>query len=95
MGTSWRVGIDDQDPGPLVSRGLFARVRHPIYGGLLLATAGVAALTADALSIVVVGAAWTSLPIQARLEEAALASRHPDDYPGYRARTGRFWPRLR
>lgn len=94
MGASWRIGIDHETPGSLVSRGVFARVRHPIYGGMLLATAGIAAVTADALSVAVAAAAWVGLPVQARLEEAFLLSRYPQEYSAYVARTGRFWPRL-
>jgi len=95
MGLSWRIGIDGQAPGPLVSRGVYARVRHPIYSGMLLATAGIAGVTADLLSVAVAAAAAVGLPVQARLEEAFLLSRHPQEYPGYLERTGRFWPRLR
>ncbi len=95
MGASWRIGIDNQSPGPLVSSGLFARVRHPIYSGMLLATAGMAGVTADLLSVAVAAAAWVGLPVQARLEEAFLLSRHPEEYRSYLERTGRFWPRIR
>lgn len=94
MGISWRIGIDHRTPGPLASRGLFARVRHPIYGGMLLAAAGLAGVTADLLSVSVVAAAAVGLPVQARLEEAFLLSRYPQEYPSYLERTGRFWPRI-
>lgn len=94
MGNAWRVGIDYESPGPLVSRGLFARVRHPIYGGMLLATAGLAAVTADLISIVVAATTWVSLPVQARLEEAFLLARYPEEYPTYTGTTGRFWPKM-
>lgn len=95
MGASWRIGIDSRAPGPLVSSGLFARVRHPIYSGMLLATAGMAGVTADLLSVAVAAAAWVGLPVQARLEEAFLLSRHSVEYRSYLERTGRFWPRIR
>lgn len=94
MGASWRIGIDYQTAGPLVSKGVFARVRHPIYAGMLLATAGIAAVTADALSLAVAAAASVGLPVQARLEEAFLSSRYPEEYPVYAERTGRFWPKI-
>ena len=94
MGSAWRVGIDYKTPGPLVSRGLFARVRHPIYGGMLLATAGLAAVTADLVSIGVAATTWVSLPVQARLEEEFLLARYPKEYPAYAGTTGRFWPKM-
>jgi protein-S-isoprenylcysteine O-methyltransferase Ste14 len=61
---------------------------------MLLATAGVAGLTADALSIGVAAAVWAILPVQARLEEAFLLTRHPREYPAYLRQTGRFWPNV-
>lgn len=94
MGASWRIGIDHQRPGPLVSRGVFSRVRHPIYGGMLLSAAGFAAVTADLLSVAIAAAVLVGLPVQARLEEAFLLSRYPREYPDYLERTRRFWPRI-
>ena len=94
MGASWRIGIDNQTPGPLVSRGLFSRMRHPIYSGMLLATAGIAGVSADLLSVTVAAAAWVGIPVQARLEEMFLLSRYPEEYPSYLEQTGRFWPRI-
>jgi protein-S-isoprenylcysteine O-methyltransferase Ste14 len=92
LGSSWRIGIDRERPGALVTSGLFARIRHPLYGGILLATLGMALLTADVVSFAAMAAAWTAVPIQARLEEEFLASLHPE-YAQYRARTGRFVPK--
>lgn len=93
MGASWRMGVDRLSPGPLVTGGLFRRMRHPIYAGMLLITTGMALLTADVLSIATAGAAWVGLPIQARLEEEFLVSRYGDAYRHHQSRSGRFWPR--
>jgi protein-S-isoprenylcysteine O-methyltransferase Ste14 len=92
LGLSWRIGIDRERPGALVTSGLFARIRHPLYGGILLATLGMALVTPDVVSFAAMAAAWTAVPIQARLEEEFLASLYPE-YAQYRARTGRFVPR--
>lgn len=93
MGASWRIGVDRLNPGPLVTAGLFRRVRHPIYAGMLSITTGMALLTADPLSIATAGAAWVGLPIQARLEEEFLVSRYGDAYKRHQSQSGRFWPR--
>ena len=92
MGASWRIGIDRETPGSLVSAGVYQRVRHPIYAGMLLIASGVALVTGDLISIAVAGAAWVGIPLQARIEEEFLLSNHGDEYRSYRARTGRFWP---
>jgi protein-S-isoprenylcysteine O-methyltransferase Ste14 len=93
MGASWRMGVDRLGPGPLVTGGLFRRMRHPIYAGMLLITTGMALLTADVLSIATAGAAWVGLPIQARLEEEFLVSQYGDEYRRHQFQSGRFWPR--
>jgi protein-S-isoprenylcysteine O-methyltransferase Ste14 len=90
MGTSWRMGVDREHPGALVTAGIYARVRHPIYTGVLLIVGGMAAATADLLSIAVAAAAAVGLPAQARLEEEFLAARHGDAYVEYLRRTRRF-----
>jgi protein-S-isoprenylcysteine O-methyltransferase Ste14 len=92
MGESWRIGIDTRGAGALATRGLYARTRHPIYSGMLLTTAGLAATTGDVIAVGVAVGCWVALPIQARLEEQFLLSRHGDEYRAYMQRTGRFWP---
>jgi protein-S-isoprenylcysteine O-methyltransferase Ste14 len=90
MGTSWRMGVDREHPGDLVTRGIYRRVRHPIYTGVMLIVCGAAAVTADALSIPVAAATLVALPVQARLEEEFLAGRHGEVYAEYRQNTRRF-----
>jgi protein-S-isoprenylcysteine O-methyltransferase Ste14 len=95
MGTSWRMGIDRQTAGGLVTGGLYRRLRHPIYSGMLLITVGLAALTADVVSVAVAASAVVALHLQARLEEEFLLARHGGEYAAYKAATGRFWPKRR
>jgi protein-S-isoprenylcysteine O-methyltransferase Ste14 len=90
MGGSWRVGIDRQHPGPLVTTGIYSRVRHPIYTGVMLMACGQAFVTADVISISVAAAALLGLPIQAHLEEEFLAGRYGATYLEYCERTRRF-----
>ena len=92
MGMSWRIGIDRETPGSLVVGGLYTRVRHPIYAGMLLVASGMPLVTGDLISIAIAAAAWVGIPVQARLEEEFLLSRHGEEYRTYRARTGRFFP---
>ena len=44
MGASWRIGIDDERRG-LVRHGVYKRVRHPIYTGVLMVALATALLT--------------------------------------------------
>lgn len=74
--------------------GAYRHVRHPIYSGLLLLAAGLAAV-AGTLRAAIEGAALLGLlTAKARLEERLLAERFPA-YPEYARRTPRFVPRFR
>ena len=92
MGRDWRMDISDRNTS-LITDGLFARIRHPIYAfsiALMLATAAVLPslpmLAVAALHVVLMN-------VKARSEEAHLARMHGDAYRRYVERTGRFIPR--
>lgn len=75
----------------LIERGAYRYVRHPIYGGLILASGGWALWTASpaalALALILLG----FFDLKSRREEHWLEARHPD-YAAYRRRTKRFFP---
>jgi protein-S-isoprenylcysteine O-methyltransferase Ste14 len=91
MGASWRIGIDAA-PTALVTSGLFALSRNPIYTGLLALAASIAALTPASPTIVGLAASVILVSIQARLEERHLLAHHGQAYREYAARVGRFVP---
>jgi len=91
MGRNWRMDISDSNTA-LVTEGLFARIRHPIYAfsiAMMIATAivlpSVAMITIAAIHVVLMN-------VKARREEAHLARLHGDAYARYVERTGRFLP---
>ena len=75
----------------LVESGIYGRVRHPIYGGLLLGGLGWGLVTASILALVLVVALFAFFSAKARREEAWLITRFPA-YPAYRLRTRMFIP---
>jgi protein-S-isoprenylcysteine O-methyltransferase Ste14 len=91
MGASWRVGIDRAARPGLVTRGLFARSRNPIYLGLIVALIGFAALLPTALVAAAVLAACLAIRVQIGREEQFLAQLYGADFEAYRGRVGRFW----
>ncbi len=93
MGASWRIGIDER-PTALVTGGPFALVRNPIFSGMLLAFAGVAALSPSAATLVGWLAVAQLVCVQVRLEEQHLGRLHGRAYADYTARVGRFVPGL-
>lgn len=95
MGSSWRVGVPKEGPGELVSRGLFAWSRNPIFVGLLLALVALLLWSPTILSAAVLTAAWTLTLVQVRIEEEALRETHGDRYERYAAEVGRWFGRRR
>lgn len=81
-------------PGTLTMTGPYARVRHPMYTGYMLAFLGVFPLTLNLLALVSLLAVPAQVAV-AGIEEAGLEGRFGASYRVYAARTGRFLPRLR
>jgi protein-S-isoprenylcysteine O-methyltransferase Ste14 len=95
MGTSWRIGVDDTERTGLVTTGVFAVVRNPIFTAMVLAQAGMTLLAPTAVSAVALACLVLAVQLQVRvIEEPYLARVHGAAYLGYAARTGRFLPRL-
>lgn len=106
MGGGWLVfrGIGDLGrnltalPAPvqaasLVDSGVYRRIRHPIYAGVITLGLGWALAVGSpaALLVAVVLAGW--LDLKSRREEVWLATHHAG-YAAYRRRTRRFIPGL-
>ncbi|AQT70666.1 methyltransferase family protein [Streptomyces sp. fd1-xmd] len=93
MGASWRVGVDAAERTELVTSGLFAYVRNPVFTAMTVTAAGLAMMVANALAVI----AWLTLVLAVELqvrvvEEPYLARVHGRAYLDYTARTGRFVP---
>jgi protein-S-isoprenylcysteine O-methyltransferase Ste14 len=91
LGRNWGMPMSLQEGHELVTTGPYARVRHPIYTGILLAMLG---------SALAVGAAWF-LPFlifcayfvySAKTEEKLMIQQFPNEYPAYQARTKMLVP---
>ena len=95
MGDSFRIGGDPGESTRLVDRGLYARIRHPIYTTMLLEGVGAAIMYPCAFTLGALPLACAGFFAQARREERILVERLGDDYSQYMRRTGRFLPRLR
>ncbi len=73
-------------PGvPLIASGAYRIVRHPIYGGLVIGSAGLAAMDANPLALAGSLALLLLFLGKTRLEERYLTARYPQ-YPDYRQR---------
>jgi protein-S-isoprenylcysteine O-methyltransferase Ste14 len=90
FGLSWRIGVDRQSPGPLVTSGVFAWTRNPIYlafdllavGSFLIHGRVVFAVTVAVLVLVIHGVILR--------EERFLTGRHGEEFRNYCGRVGRY-----
>lgn len=94
MGRGWRMGIDPAEHTPLITQGVFARVRHPIYA--LSALLMICSVLAVPVAVLGVAAAVHLLLLgwEARREDAHLARVHGERFAAYRAAVGAFVPRV-
>lgn len=95
LGESWRFGVDRANPPPtLVTGGLYAFSRNPIYLGLLTTGVGLFLVLPNAVTFVVPNVAYVLLGMRIRLEEAFLAASHGAAFERWRRRTPRWlgWP---
>lgn len=93
MGRNWRMDISDSNTA-LVTEGLFARIRHPIYAFSIAMMIATAIVLPTSAMIAIAAVHVVLMNVKARREEAHLARLHGDAYARYVARTGRFLPAL-
>ncbi len=90
LGKSWRIGIDTERPGPLVTNGIFAWSRNPIYVALDLLAVG-AFLVIDRLVFLVLALVIAGMfHRQIHKEEDFLAGIYGETYKNYCTRVGRY-----
>jgi protein-S-isoprenylcysteine O-methyltransferase Ste14 len=80
-----------REAGTLVRTGAYRLVRHPLYGGVILAGTGWGLIVGSIPTLLYAGALGILLDIKARREEAWLVDRYPE-YAAYRARVRKLIP---
>jgi len=85
----WPTPTDNSE---LVTWGLFAIVRHPIYSGIILITGGYAFYKADLYKLLICLALFILFYFKSSYEEKRLSERFKV-YPRYKKRVGRFFPK--
>ena len=95
MGSSWRVGVDVEERSALVTDGLFALVRNPIFTAMITTALGLMLIVPNPAALVGVACLIAATEIQTRfVEEPYLLNAHGESYTRYAQRVGRFLPRL-
>ena len=87
---SWRIGIDQKNPGPLITDGIFKYSRNPIYVSLDLLVAGTYLLQGYFIFLLLFACIALSLHIQVLYEERFLIQTYRNSYLSYRSKVGRY-----
>lgn len=90
FGRSFRVGIDEEHPGELVTSGIFARSRNPIYTGFAFILVGVFLLVPNWILLLYIVAGCWLFHRQVILEENALKKMYGGQYIEYCKRVRRY-----
>jgi protein-S-isoprenylcysteine O-methyltransferase Ste14 len=91
LGRNWGMPMSQKADPELVTTGPYARVRHPIYSGILLGMAGTAiAVSPDLLiAVVIIGGFFL---YSATVEERNMTKLFPAAYPPYKHATKMLIP---
>ena len=94
MGKNWSMAIVPKKRSKLITSGMFAYVRHPIYAlSILLMVATMIVTLTPAMTLI--GIIHISmLTMKAMSEEKYLTTMHGQEYTDYCRQTGRFVPRV-
>ena len=95
LGRMWSSSVTRKADHHLVDTGPYALIRHPIYTGIIMAAAALAALEATLIAFVGLALVILAFWVKARLEERFLREAlGPELYDAYARRTGMLFPGL-
>ncbi|NNF53758.1 MAG: isoprenylcysteine carboxylmethyltransferase family protein [Acidimicrobiales bacterium] len=80
------------ESGELKTTGLYSRMRHPIYSGVILLAIGIAGASGSILRVLATLALIGFFYLKARWEEDRLVKKFGREYEAYAARVNRFLP---
>ena len=94
IGQYWSARVALKEDHQLIQSGPYARVRHPIYSGILLAMIGTGLFVGEWRALLGVLLLFTAHWQKARREEKLLGIQFGSAYEEYCGRTGSLIPRL-
>lgn len=90
MGSSWRIGIDEEHETKLVTHGIFRFSRNPIFLGMRGSLLGLFLVIPNAVTLALWLLGDVVIQMQVFLEEAHLQRQHGAAYQRYQAATPRY-----
>ena len=78
----------------LITRGIYNKVRHPMYSSIYILLVGIGILFYDWKWFVILLAFVPIWYLIALSEERQMSDLYPKEYPAYKKATGMFWPKI-
>jgi protein-S-isoprenylcysteine O-methyltransferase Ste14 len=94
IGKFWSASVAIREGHQLIRTGPYARIRHLIYTGILIAVAGTVMAVGTYPALVAFALVLVGLSYKARREELLLAREFGPAFDDHRRHTGFFLPRL-
>jgi len=95
LGRNWSDKVVIQEGHQLIRTGPYARLRHPIYSGVLLGVLGTALVLGEWRGLVAFVLLLTNYAIKARKEDRVLAQSFGAEFEEHKRRAGFLLPRFR
>ena len=94
LGANWSGMVALKKEHELVRTGLYRRIRHPIYTGILVAFLGTELIEGHARGLLGFVILWLSFYFKARREENFLRQEFGEGFKEHARHTGMFLPKL-
>jgi protein-S-isoprenylcysteine O-methyltransferase Ste14 len=94
LGKNWSDKVVIQTGHQLIRTGPYARLRHPIYSGVLLGVLGTALVLGEWRGVVAFVLLLTNYAVKARKEDRVLAESFGSEFEEHKRRAGFLLPRL-
>ena len=91
LGNSWRLGIDDRNPGKLVTSGIYAISRHPIYLFFNLYFTGTFFISGNLVFLIFAVLLGIILHLQLLREERFLTKTYGRRYADYKQNVSQYF----
>jgi protein-S-isoprenylcysteine O-methyltransferase Ste14 len=93
LGKEWSPQLQLREEHHLMTKGPYARVRHPLYTAMLGFGISLALVTTNWVFIVLAVAVIAGLVARVPREEQMMIEQFGEQYKAYMQRTGRFFPK--